>query len=92
MLVSFRAMAVFTDKVTYSFSHKVKKAQAPFQKISAVGGGANWFFSGILNMRPLKQKKRIAYEITSEIVRKVEGLTTVGVDRIDFELIDPEIV
>lgn len=92
MQVSFRAQAVFTDKVTWRFSRKIKEAQAPFLKLSAVGGGTVWFFTGILNMRPLKQKKLIAYEITSELVRKVEELTTVGVESIDFELIDPEVL
>ena len=92
MHVAFKARAVFTDKVTWSFAGKIKKAQAPFQKLSAVGGGTGWFFEGVLNMRPLKQKKRIAYEITAELVQKVEQLTTVGVERIDFEHLDAEVI
>jgi hypothetical protein len=92
MLVSFRVQAIFTDAVKYSFARKVREAQDPFRELSAVGGKERWFFSGILDMRPLKQKKRIAYEITAALVKKVEDLTLVGVERVDFELIDPEVL
>jgi len=92
MLVAFRASAVFTDVVNHTFALRVLEDQAPFRKISATGGSKAWFFIGVLEMRPLKQNKRIAYEITAAIVKKVEHLTTVGVATIDFEEIDREVL
>lgn len=96
MLVGFKASAVFTEPLksgqTQHFPKHVKKKPGPFLQLSVIGGRDKWFFQGVLDIRPLKQKKRIAYEITAEIVRLVEELTHVGVDRIDFESIDPQVM
>jgi hypothetical protein len=94
MLVAFKVRAVLTEPLigrqALKFSRCVNEEQHPFHSLSAAGGTDIWLFKGVLRMRRLKQKKRMAYEITSAVVKKVEELTKVGVDRVDFKSIDPE--
>ena len=96
MLVAFKAKATFTDPLvggqSQNFPKHLRKRKSPFHSLSAIGGGVNWVFTGVLEMRPLKQKKRMRYEITSALVDKVEELTKVGVLTLDFERVDPQAV
>ena len=92
MLVGFRVYATLTDKVHWEFRNWIRKSQGPFHKLSAIGGPKVWILSGVLRMRPLKQKKRMAREITGFLVDKIEALTNVGVEKIEFDEIDPQVI
>lgn len=92
VLVAFKAQTLLTERVAWNFHHKIKNNPDPFRKLSAIGGTNKWFFEGILEMRPLKQKKRICDEIAAALVTKIEEQSFVGVERIDFEALDPEVL
>lgn len=94
MLVAFVAHAVLTEPLvggqSQFFPRHILESQEPFQRLSVVGGRNKWVFSGVLNIRKLKQRKRIAYEVAAALVPKVEEITKVGIETLDFEKIDPQ--
>jgi hypothetical protein len=94
VLVSFTVHAYLTDPLQSGQSQNlprwVREQKEPFHSLGVIGGSSHWIFDGVLEMRKLKQKKRMAREITAAIVQKIEELTHVGVDRVEFEKIDPQ--
>lgn len=86
MIVFFKAQARFTSNINRDFWRKVKKHKAPFLNLVAVGGCTNGYFSGSVDL-PVEGQSRddLAYEITAIIVSKVEFLSAVGVENMEFD-------
>lgn len=86
LTVFFRASVTFSDKINRDFWRKFREDKDPFITLTAVGGVKSGHFYGSITL-DLKRgsRKRLAYEITSALVQKIELLSSVGVANIEFE-------
>lgn len=93
MLIFFKAQAKFTSNIEVRFWRKVRKNPEPFTQLSAVGSGSLGYFTGLLPFEDEASGDDVwAYEITKELVTKIELLSSVGVESLNFDVLEPSIL
>ena len=86
MRVYFEAHAKFTDSISVKFFNRLRWEIEPFIRLSGVGGRKDAEFNGVLELEST-DIELVQYQITEALVRKVEALSRVGVESIDFSLV-----
>jgi len=84
MRVYFSALAEFTENISVKFWRKLRADLAPFISLQGTGGPKRAQFQGVMELEDASDEL-LNYQITEALVRKVESLSRVGVERIDFE-------
>lgn len=83
--VFFEAETEFSAPITRSFWRKLRKNIEPFVNLSGVGGTNHGHFKGSIPLEVEALSEEIlAYEITSALVSKIELLSKVGVNHVEF--------